>query len=92
MTKKRGILKKLNKEEELLSHIKMAHEIITFGYIEVEKHKFHYSKYPININNTNIEKVISYPPRFHYVKIVLNTLLVTKMMKTLSHYVQCFQK
>ena len=41
MTKKRGILKKLNKEEELLSHIKMADEIITFGYIEVEKHKFH---------------------------------------------------
>ena len=41
LTKKRGILKKLNKEEELLSHIKMAHEIITFGYIEVEKHKFH---------------------------------------------------
>ena len=33
-------------------------QILTFGEIETEKCKFYYSKYPININNVNIKKVI----------------------------------
>ena len=36
----------------------MNKEIITFGDIEIEKHKFRYSKYPININNVGIDKII----------------------------------
>ena len=34
----------------------MNKEIITFGNIEIEKRKFHYFKYPININNVDIDK------------------------------------
>ena len=33
-------------------------QILTFGKIEIEKRKFYYSKYPININNVNIKKII----------------------------------
>ena len=34
----------------------MAKEIITFGDIQIEKRKFHYSKYPIKINNVDVDK------------------------------------
>ena len=32
--------------------------LLTFDSIEIGKSKFHYSKYPININNVSIEKMI----------------------------------
>ena len=41
--KKQNIIKHKN----LLSHIKIAKEIITFDDIEIEKHKFHHYKSPI---------------------------------------------
>ena len=34
----------------------MNKEILKFGDIEIEKHKFHYSKYPIKTNNVDIDK------------------------------------
>ena len=33
-------------------------QILTSGETEIEKRKFYYSKYTININNVNIKKVI----------------------------------
>ena len=36
----------------------MNKEILTFGNTEIEKRKFHYSEYPININNADIDKMI----------------------------------
>ena len=36
----------------------MNKETIAFGDIQIEKHKFPYSKYPMNIN-INIDKIIS---------------------------------
>ena len=37
---------------------KVNKETITFGSIKIEKRKFHYSKYPININTVDIDKII----------------------------------
>ena len=31
--------------------------IITIGDTKIEKHKFHYSQHPININSINIDKI-----------------------------------
>lgn len=36
----------------------MIKEIITFVDIKIEKRKFHHLKYPININNVDIDKII----------------------------------
>ena len=36
----------------------MNKEIITFSDTEIEKRKFHYSKYPINIKNVDVDKII----------------------------------
>ena len=38
----------------------MNKEIRTFYDTEIEKSKFYYSKYPININNVYIDKIIIY--------------------------------
>ena len=37
---------------------KIKKEIITLDHTEVEKRKFHYSKYPINISNADVGKTI----------------------------------
>ena len=36
----------------------MDKTIIKFGYIEIEKQKFHQHKSPISINNININKIV----------------------------------
>ena len=47
----------------------MIKKIVTFDNTEIEKHKFHYSKYLIKINNVDIDKIIL---RFLWAKRVLN--------------------
>ena len=37
----------------------MNKEILTFGDIETEKCKFHYSKHQLNINNVDIDKYLT---------------------------------
>ena len=37
---------------------KVNKEIITLGDTDFEKRKFHYSKYPINLNNVDLDKMI----------------------------------
>ena len=37
---------------------KMGKEFITFGNIEIEKHKFHYHKKPISIYGVNIDRIV----------------------------------
>ena len=56
-----------------------------FGHIEIEKGNFYYSKYPINIDNLDVDKVISY--KFYFDKKGFLYLLVTKMLKKLTYYV-----
>ena len=58
---------------------------------EIEKCKFHYSKYLININNVDIEKLII-SNNVSFGRKVLNALLVTKLMKKLNHYLHRFQE
>ena len=53
--------------------------------IEIKTPKFHYSKYPINKSNVDIDKIIIFGKGF-LVKIVLNKSLVTKMMKKVNYY------
>ena len=36
----------------------MGKEIITFGNIEVEKHKFHQHKRPISIYAVNVDRIV----------------------------------
>ena len=36
----------------------MNKDIITFSNTDIEKRKFHYSKYPINIKNVDVDKII----------------------------------
>ena len=37
----------------------MNKEISTFGHLQIEKRKFHYSKYPTDINNVDDDKIPS---------------------------------
>ena len=59
----------------------MNKEIIMFDDDEIEKCKFHYSKYPINISNGDIDKNVL---KYSFGKNVLNTLLDTRLVKKLS--------
>ena len=64
---------------------KLNGEIVTFGAIEIQKRKLHYSKYLVNIKSVDVAKIIL-PSKVSFVKKkFLNTLLVTKMKKKLSH-------
>ena len=54
---------------------------IMFDDDEIEKRKFHYSKYPININNVDIGKNVL---KYSFGKNVLNTLLDTRLVKKSS--------
>lgn len=36
----------------------MNKKILTSSDIETEKNKFHYSEYPVNINNVDIDKIL----------------------------------
>ena len=55
LTEKSGTLKK---KKNLLSHMKMSKEILTFGDIEIEKSKFYRHKTPIFLKDVDIEKVL----------------------------------
>ena len=35
-------------------------KFLTFSEIEIKKHKFHYSKYPVGIDNIDIDKTMIY--------------------------------
>ena len=61
----------------------MNKEIIMFDGDEIEKRKFHYSEYPININNVDIDKMII-GNCLSFGKNILNTLLDTRLVKKLS--------
>ena len=52
--KKWNIIKRKN----LLLRIKIGKEILTFGDIEVEKHKFHRHQTPIFLIDLDIEKLL----------------------------------
>ena len=52
--KKENIIKHKN----LLSHVKIGREILTFRDIELEKNKFYRYKSPIFLNDADIEKVL----------------------------------
>ena len=43
------------KHKNILSHIKLDEEIITFGDIETEKHEFHHYKNPIFIEDEDTD-------------------------------------
>ena len=62
-----------------------------FDAIEIEKQKFSYSKYAIDIRSVDIDKTMI-SIRIRLEKKLLNTLLVTKIIKKFSHYAKCFQK
>ena len=65
----------------------MGKKNITFGDIEVEKHKFHQHKNPISMYGVNIDRiVVSSKVRFFLVNKVLNIILVTKKVKMLGCY------
>ena len=46
------------KNKNLLSHIKMSKEILTFVYIEIEKSKFYQNKIPAHLREIDIENVL----------------------------------
>ena len=57
----------------------MNKDIITFANIETEKHNFHYLKSLIMMDDVDID-IIQISKDFLPGKIIINTLLVTKMM------------
>ena len=59
---------------------------LIFGDIETEKSKFYKSKYPIDINEVEIKKIL-YLKQFRILIGALNCLLVIKMGKRLDQYV-----
>ena len=61
----------------------MDKEILTFGDIQVEKHKSYQYKSPISINGVDISKIIV-SNRVSLVKKVLNILLGMKKVKKLD--------
>lgn len=64
----------------------MSKENLNFDNIEIKKSAFHSSNYLINIDKVNIEKK-SILTRFHMVKVVLNTALITMTMIEINHCV-----
>ena len=46
------------KHKNLLSHIKIGKEILTFRNIEIEKNKFYCNKIPSFLKDVDIEKVL----------------------------------
>ena len=44
--------------KNLLSHLKMGKEILTFRNIEIEKNKFYRNKTPIFLKDEDIEKIL----------------------------------
>ena len=52
-----------------------------FGDVEIEKQKFHQHKKPVSINNIDTNKVKVSDKVFFLVKKILNSLLVTKILK-----------
>ena len=70
----------------------MGKEIIMFGDIEIEKHKFWQQKNAISLCDINIDRTVA-SNKAPLVKKVLKILLGTKMMmKKLCFCVQYFQK
>ena len=62
----------------------MRNEILTFGNIEIEKHKFYRHKSPVSLSDVDIEKVLT---RFLLVKNTISILVVTCIMTIkLSNY------
>ena len=53
----------------------------------IEKRKFHFSKYPLDMKNVDIDKIMISNKVSFSKKEVVNTLLVTKIMIQLSHCV-----
>lgn len=70
---------------------KMSKGDLNFNNIEVKKSPFHNSKYLININKVDIEKIVN-TNKISYGKNGLNTLLVKKMMIEIIRCVHCLQK
>lgn len=64
----------------------MSKANLNFDNIEIKKSAFHSSNYLINIDKVNIEKK-SILTRFHMVKVVLNTALITMTMIEINHCV-----
>ena len=48
----------------IMYNIKKIKKLIRFSDIEIKKAKFHYSKYPININVGNVNKMITTNRKF----------------------------
>ena len=70
------------KHKNILSHIKMGREILTFVDIEIEKHKYFRYKNPIFLEDVDINNV------FLLVKKTLNTFLDGCMIIiNISHYI-----
>ena len=65
--------------------------MLMFDAIEIEKQKFSYSKYAIDIRSVDIDKTMI-SIRIRLEKKLLNTLFVTNIIKKFSHYAKCFQK
>ena len=63
----------------------MDNKIIAFGDTEAKKHKFHYHKNPILIDDVDVNTNILSSNAF-LVKNILNILLVTKIMKKSNNY------
>ena len=75
------------KHKNLLSHIKIDKELLTFSIIEIENNKFYRTKIPINLRDVDIDKVLaSY--KISFGQKAINTLSVTCIMIIkLSHYI-----
>ena len=57
------------KHKNLLSHIKIGKELLTFGNFEIEKkNKFYCHKTPIFYKDVHIEKVLVWPDFFGWKK------------------------
>ena len=55
----------------------MNQKLLTYGIIEIEKRKFHCSKYPIDKSNVDIDNIMI-PNKVFFEKKVSSTLLIKK--------------
>ena len=69
----------------------MDKKIIKFNGAEIKEYKFHEYKSPLSINNIDINEIVV-SNKFLLVNKILNTLLVSKIIKKLDLYAYSFQK
>ena len=70
----------------------MSGNTLKFNNIRVNKKEFHKSKHPIELSSVSVDQIVVSDKFKHSNERFINTLLVTKKVKSLNHCVLSYLK